>query len=61
MVWTLGSWLVEGEMEWTLGSWLVEGEMEWTLDSWLMESGSKGQTKAGDGKGVAVVAQSRER
>ena len=48
-------------MEWKLGSWLVEGEMVWTLGSCLVEGGSKVQTKVGSGRGVAVVAQSRER
>ena len=62
MVWTRGSWLVEGETVWTLGSWLVEGEMEWTLGSWLVEGGSKVQTKVhGSGRGMTVVAQGKER
>ena len=53
--------VVGGEMEWTLGSWLMAGEMEWTLGSWLVEGGSKGQAKAGSGRGMAVVAQGKEK
>ena len=37
------------------------GEMMWTLGSWMVEGSSEGQTKEGGGRGVAVVAQSRER
>ena len=33
----------------------------WTLGSWSVEGGSEGQTKEEDGRGVAAVAQSRER
>ena len=45
--------------------WLLQmvagGEMVWTLGSWSVEGGSEGQTKEGDGRGMAVVGQSRER
>ena len=37
------------------------GEMVWTLGSWMLEGSSEGQTKEGDGRGMAVVGQSRGR
>ena len=40
---------------------VVGGEMVWTLGSWSVEGSSEGETKEGDGRGVAVVAQSRAR
>ena len=36
-------------------------EVQPTMGSWLMEMSSKGQTKVGGGRGVAVVAWSRWR
>ena len=45
--------------------WLLQmvagGEVVWTLGSWSVEGSSEGQTKEGEGRGVAVLAQSRGR
>jgi len=38
---------------------VVKGGIEWTVDRWLVEGSSKGKTKVGVGRGMAVVVQSK--
>ena len=40
---------------------VVKEGIEWTVDRWLVEGSSKGKTRVGVGRGVAVVVQSKGR